>query len=133
MGCFPNGTNPLIPIEPVVRNLVTLEDVTLAGSTETIAIDYTVLFELQMEQWTAHISAIPGTVANGAITLNYIHRTEARQNTILRSVNFAELQVQNLVCIQPFRWKPGDHVVITYPNVDDLSVGTQFMGIEVLP
>jgi len=123
----------IIPIPtPTPRQLVTLTDETLVASGENIAIDYTVLFEMKMEQWTAHVSALPVTVVNGEITLEYVHRTESRQDTLLLSVNFAQEQIQDLACLRPFRWKPGDHVRITYPNVDDLSVGTQFMGIEVI-
>lgn len=130
MICIQDGIVP-IPT-PTPRQLVTQTDETLAGSAQTILIDYTVLFELQMEQWTAHVNAVPGTVLNGEINLYYIHRTEVRQDTLLLSVNFAQDLIQDLACLRPFRWKPGDHVRVTYANVDDLSVGTQFMGIEVI-
>lgn len=126
--CRKNGISPVIP---VVRELVTLEQA--IDSPANIAIDYTVLFEMEMEQWTLHTSAIPSTVLNGEAKLIYQHRTEPRQNTLLRSINLATEGVQDLVCVTKFRWKPGDHVIITYANLDLMSVGTQFMGIELIP
>lgn len=113
------------------RQLLTLTDDATTGT--TISIAHVVQYELVMEQWTAHVSAVPTTVLNGEITLSYIHRSDTKQDTLLRSVNFADLAVQDLVCISPFRWKPGDTIEIVYSNVDLLDVGTQFMGIEIIP
>jgi hypothetical protein len=126
--CRLDGTSPMIP---VVRGLV-VEEAAITGA-GAVSIDYTVLWEMQMEQWTLHTSAIPTTSLNGEATLTYQHRTDPRQNTLLRSVNLADEGVQDLVCISPFRWKAGDHVIVAYANPDNLNVGTQFLGIEIIP
>jgi hypothetical protein len=118
----------MIPNAP--RRLVTETDaITGAGA---VSITYVALFELEMQQWTLHTSAIPTISLNGEATLRYIHASDPRQNTLLRSINLADEGVQDLVCISKFIWRIGDSVQIDYANPDNLDVGTQFLGIEYI-
>lgn len=134
LGCSLNGVNQLIPITPTARQILTLTD-TITG-VSTIAIDYVAPAEIQMEQWTFHLTSAPSVAVNGEITLS-IHRTNPLLNTVLRSVNMATGgptggPITDLVCVIPFRWHPGEHVVISYANPENLSGGTQFDAIEVI-
>ncbi len=132
MTCYPNGINPLIPPDPPVpRNLVQEREYCTNGSAETIALDYTVVFELVMEQWTMHTENVPTITGNADLIKQ--SGDDARNTTLLRRINLFDLQLQDLVCVIPFRFVPGDHVIITYPNPDDEDVGTEFLGIELIP
>lgn len=131
MTCYPNGANPLIPVDPVVRRLVQERDYCTNAATQTIALDYTVIFELVMEQWTLHTENVPTITGNADLIKQ--SGDDARNTTLLRRVNLFTENVQDLVCVIPFRFVPGDHVIITFPNPDDEDVGTEFLGIELIP
>lgn len=131
MSCYPNGLNPLIPADPVVRQLVQEREYCTNGAAETIALDYTVIFELVMEQWTLHTENIPTITGNADLIKQ--SGDDARNTTLLRRINLFTENVQDLVCVIPFRFVPGDHVIITFPNPDDEDVGTEFLGIELIP
>lgn len=100
------------------------------GAAETIALDYTVLWELQMEQMTVHLEAIPANVTD-EIILQKVSVEGAKWDTVLIRVNPNETNLIDLACLCPYRWTVGDHVVITFPNSDDQDVGVEFMGKEV--
>lgn len=125
-GCYPNGT---LTLPPQRRRLV--DEVKLQSGAGVLTLDYTVLYEMVMEQWIAHISAVPGT--SEEIKLIKKSKVSAEYDTLLRAVNFADEQVQDLACVIPFRFKAGDHVLITFPNSDSLIIGTEFYGIELIP
>lgn len=131
MPCYINGDNPLIPIPEVARRLVTERDYCTNGSAQTISVDYTVTFELQMEQWTMHTENVPASP--GLAQLIKQSGDDARNTTLLVEVDLNAQGEQDLVCVIPFRFKPGDHVIVTFPNPDDEDVGTEFLGIEVIP
>lgn len=134
MTCYPNGDNPLIPVEPdpvVPRQLVQERDYATNGDGDPIALDYTVTYEMVMEQWTLHTENIPTITGNADLIKQ--SGDDPRNTTLLRRVNLFDEGVQDLVCVINFRFVPGDHVLITFPNPDDEDVGTEFLGIELQP
>ncbi len=128
MACKVNGETVDPSALPLNRVRLTAE--TINGNAETIAIDYTVLWELQMEQLTVHIEAIPANVTD-EIILQKVSVDGTRFDTVLIRVNPNEENLIDMACLCPYRWTVGDHVVITFPNSDDQDVGVEFMGKEV--
>ncbi len=124
MPCFANGV-PIPSTSATVRYRE--NDEAIATATETIAISFVAPSELQMEQLTCHWGAIPTTAED--ITLTKISVEGFRYDTVLRaedpSVN--DLNVQDIVCVIPFRFAQGDTVSVTYPNTDNLDVGCEIM------
>jgi hypothetical protein len=128
MGCKVNG----VELDPssVTLNRVRLTDECINGAGDTIAIDYTVLWELQMEQMIVHLEAVPTTVTD-EIILQKVSVDGVRFDTVLIRVNPNEKNLIDLACLCPYRWTVGDRVVITFPNTEDVDVGVEFMGKEV--
>lgn len=134
MGCFANG-EPIGPVlvAPVLQHW-RFQDSTTAAAAETISIVWVATAHVRMEQLLAHWDAIP-TVSEFLI-LTRIHATDARIDTVLRSVDpslFASggENLTDFACVIPFYWEIGDSVQITYPNLDNQAVGVDIMLTEV--
>lgn len=125
MTCKVNGQ--VIPSDALRR--IRLNAQCINGNTDTISIDYTVLWELQMEQLTVHWEAAPTTTED--IVLQKKSVENSRYDTVLIRVDPAAQTLTDLACLCPYRWTVGDHVIITFPNTEDQDVGVEFMGKEV--
>ena len=126
MSCYPNGAP--VPADPTPRNL--WQD----RITAAIAIDFTIgpfTEEVVMEQWTMHLSAVPAAAEYA--TLTKISGVSAVYSTLLLRFDFATESVQDLACVTPFRFIAGDSVNISYPNTNLVTVGTEWLGIQLIP
>ncbi len=129
MGCFANGE----PIGSALQHW-RFNQFCLAASAETITIGWLATRHVRMEQMLAHWDAVP-TVSE-PLVLTRIHATDARLDTILRSVDpslFASggENLTDFACVIPFYWEAGDSVQITYANTDNQSLGVEIMLVEV--
>jgi len=124
MNCLFDG-KPLSPQHFVLR------DECANGSAETIAINFIAPCELKMEQMTAHFEAIPTTSED--IVLWRDDGSDARHDTVFRSIDPSASgeNVQDIVCIVPFRWEAGDRVRVDYLNTDDQDVGVEVLLVQV--
>jgi hypothetical protein len=127
MTCKVNGKT----IDPTATPLrrVRLNAQCINGDSDNISIDYTVLWELQMEQMTAHWEAVPTTSEDIILQKKSVENT--RYDTVLIRVDPAAQGLTDLACLCPYRWTVGDHIIITFPNSEDQNVGVEFMGKEV--
>jgi hypothetical protein len=126
MPCFVNGqpvTSLSIPTAAHVRQT----DETTATQAETIALAYVATEELEMEQLTVHWNSIPTT--SESIVLKKVSVSGAKYDTVLRSVDpsVGAENIQDLVCVIPFIFYPGDTVSITYPNTEDQDIGVEIL------
>lgn len=131
MPCFLDG-KPVV--SPASLAHFPLTSVTVAGLTETIAINWVATKHVKMEQMVAHWNAIP--TASEELVLRKLSVTSPSIDTVLRAVDPSLTasggeNLTDLSCVIPFYWRIGDTVQITYLNTDDQDVGVEIMLVEV--
>lgn len=129
MPCYANGllVGPSIIIGAATRQV--LQDSTVFGVPKTIAIDWTVTFEAQLEQLTMHWGGVPAT--NEDVILTKISVTSPAFDTILRNIDPADEIITDIALLAPFRFRVGDHVKLDYANSDNLAIGAEIILREV--
>jgi hypothetical protein len=122
--CFFDG-------EPSAARFFRINDFSDDSATP-IDIAFTAPCELVMEQLTAHWDAI--AITSEEITLIKDSVVGPDYDTVLRAIDPSTggENVQDIVCVIPFRFTKGDIVTIDYPNTDDNRVGVEIMLRQVV-
>lgn len=117
MGCQSNGL-PGVQQRPAFRRL---HD----SDTGAISISWTVPagMRMVMEQITAHWDDVPATSEPIELVIDSVNGPA--YDTVLLSMDPSADGVTDWVCTEPFRFDPGDTVIVTYTNTDANTVGVE--------